>query len=234
MIKLFGFGKGLGLHDASPFVLKTHTFLRLAGLEYEAVARISNLQKAPKGKLPFIEDQGKKIADSSFIIDYLTEQYQVDLDSWLSTEQKAQAFMVARTLEEHFYWCLVWMRWVDPAGWNQICPIFFGGLPVPLKQIVPRVARAGVIKSTKAQGIGRHSRQEIHSIADKTLQHLSVFLADKVYLMGERSCSLDATGFGFLAQLILSEFESELCEMARGHDNLVDYCHRMQKELFSS
>ncbi|OZG74514.1 hypothetical protein BTA51_05810 [Hahella sp. CCB-MM4] len=232
MITLYGFGKGMGTLDPSPFVLKTHTYLRLAKLEYQVVNRIGNLQKAPKGKLPFADIDGKRIADSSFIIEYLTDHYQITLDDWLTEEQKALAFLVSKALEEHFYWCLVWMRWVDPAGWEQISRVFFGGLPFPLRALVPLVARSGVVKASKSQGIGRHNRDEILKIAEKTLRYLSVFLADKAYMMGDKPCSLDATGYGFLAQTILTEFDSDVCEMARQHENLVAYCRRMQEEFF--
>ncbi len=233
MITLYGFGKGMGVLDPSPFVLKTHTYLRMAKLDYKVVNRIDNLQKAPKGKLPFIEVEGQRIADSSFIIDHLIDRYQITLDDWLSEEQKALAFLLSKALEEHLYWCMVWMRWVDPAGWEQTSRVFFGKLPLPLRLVVPRVARSGVIKACKAQGTGRHLRQEILNISERTLKYLAVFLADKSYMLGDKPCSLDATGYGFLAQLILTEFNSEVCDMARQHDNLVAYCHRMQNEFFT-
>ncbi len=45
MIKLYGFDQGQGVQDPSPFVLKVHTFLRLAELEYETVITEATLQK---------------------------------------------------------------------------------------------------------------------------------------------------------------------------------------------
>ncbi len=101
MIKLYGFDQGQGVQDPSPFVLKVHTFLRLAELEYETVNHFSNLQKAPKGKLPFIEVDGQRIADSCFIVDYMTGQYHLHLDHWLSEDQKTAAYFVRKTIEEH-------------------------------------------------------------------------------------------------------------------------------------
>ncbi|MBX9811968.1 MAG: glutathione S-transferase N-terminal domain-containing protein [Burkholderiales bacterium] len=44
--------------------------LRMAGLPYEC-PRGANHMRAPKGKLPYIEDNGRLIADSTFVIDYL-------------------------------------------------------------------------------------------------------------------------------------------------------------------
>ncbi|VAW41850.1 hypothetical protein MNBD_GAMMA01-1867, partial [hydrothermal vent metagenome] len=48
MIKLFGFGKNLGLIDASPFVAKVHLLLKIANLEYKTISSPKNLGKAPK------------------------------------------------------------------------------------------------------------------------------------------------------------------------------------------
>ncbi len=61
MIRLYGFGSASGLPDFSPFVLKTMLLLRLAGLDY--VVDHSGLQRAPKGKLPYIDDDGVIVAD---------------------------------------------------------------------------------------------------------------------------------------------------------------------------
>jgi len=38
-------------------------------------------QDAPYGKLPYIEDDGKTIADSSLIVEYLKQYHDLDADS---------------------------------------------------------------------------------------------------------------------------------------------------------
>ena len=65
MITLFGFGPAFGLPDASPFVTKVEILLKMAGLPYRTDA--TGFSKAPKGKLPYIDDDGARIADSTFI-----------------------------------------------------------------------------------------------------------------------------------------------------------------------
>lgn len=51
----------MGLPDGSPFVMKAMALLQIAGLAYRT--RRDAPFKAPKGKLPFIDDDGEKIAD---------------------------------------------------------------------------------------------------------------------------------------------------------------------------
>ena len=71
MIKLYKFGPIGDICDPSPFCVKVEAYLRMTNQPYETVSGAQYLRKAPKRKLPYIEDNGKIIADSSFILNYL-------------------------------------------------------------------------------------------------------------------------------------------------------------------
>jgi glutathione S-transferase len=71
-IKLFQFPRMFGIPNVSPFCCKLETWLRIAKVPYEVVDT-PDPRKGPKGKLPFIEDGGVRIADSSLIVDYLVK-----------------------------------------------------------------------------------------------------------------------------------------------------------------
>ena len=111
MITLYGFGKCFNVMDASPFVVKVDLFMRMANIPCQVKYGAKYLKKSPKGKLPFINDNGTVVADSDAIITYLTKQYQVTLDAELTPEQKAQAHLITKSLDEGLYWCLVYSRW---------------------------------------------------------------------------------------------------------------------------
>jgi len=100
MIKLYQFSPAFGLPNASPFCMKLETWLRMAGLSYEC-PRGADLRKSPKGKMPYIEDGGKTVADSSLIIDYLTKKYSVTLDAHLTPRERGEALALQRLFEEH-------------------------------------------------------------------------------------------------------------------------------------
>ena len=57
-----------------------------------------------KGKTPFIINDGKEIADSQLIIEYLNKEKGVDLNAHLTEEQKAIAWAYQMMVEEHLYW----------------------------------------------------------------------------------------------------------------------------------
>lgn len=233
MITLYGFGTRFGLPDPSPFVLKVDAFLRINELPFERKNGLPFLRQSPKGKLPFIDDQGQTVADSSFIFDHLRSAYKLSIDDWLSDEQKAIAYLVSKSIDENFYWCLIHGRWMREESWPIVKRELFAKLPFPMRAIVPHVVRKGVKESLFKHGMGRHTDDEIHEIARKSLTSFSDLLGDKPYVFGDQPCSLDATLYGFLAQVILPNIDTSMTKLARSYPNLVNYCERIQKKYYS-
>jgi glutathione S-transferase len=105
-IKLFQFPRRFGIPNVSPFCCKLETWLRIARIPYEVVDT-PDPRTGPKGKLPFIEDAGVRIADSSLIVDHLVRTRGVDPDARLDASQREIALLVQRTLEEHYAFVLL-------------------------------------------------------------------------------------------------------------------------------
>lgn len=232
MIKLYGFGPAFGIVDASPFVVKVDLFLRINDIEFEIVAGNQYVQKAPKGKLPFIEDQGAVIGDSAFILDHLSKQHGVDMDSWLSESQRASAYLITKSLEENFYWCRVYSNWVDNNNWPISREAFFGSLPTPVNYIVAPIVRRGVTKQLKAQGIARHSDTEILDIGKRSLDAISNLLGEQETMFGNRISSLDIAVYAMIATLCLENRESELGNLVKGYANLNAFAHRIHDQYY--
>ena len=89
----------------------------MTGLPY--AVDIGSLNKVPKGKLPYVIDDGEAIGDSTFIRWHLEKKYNIDFDRELSTEQRGVAWSVEKMLEEHLYWALVHARWMDNANFDK-------------------------------------------------------------------------------------------------------------------
>ena len=111
MITLNGFGPAFGLPDPSPFVTKVEVLLKMAGLEFRTAA--NGLRRAPKRKLPYIDDGGTIIADSTFIRWHIEEKYGFDFHRDLPSEERAVAWAFEKMAEEHLYWAIVHSRWMD-------------------------------------------------------------------------------------------------------------------------
>lgn len=232
MIKLYSFGPSLNVPDPSPFVLKVNLLLTVSKQPFEVLSGTQYLQKAPKGKLPYIEDNDKTVTDSFFIEKYLKDTYKFDVNSHLSTEQKAISHLACASLEERLYWCIVYFRWVYQSNWEITKPTFFGGMPFPLNKIVPNIARKGMIKAMHGHGIGRHSEAEILQIAQAQLQAISDLIGDKEYFFNNKLCLLDITSYAMLAQILLSNMPSPLVELTKEYSNLVAFCERIHSAYY--
>lgn len=231
MITLHQFPPALGLPNASPFCLKLELYLRMANLPYRNRYTL-NLQQAPKGKLPWIDDDGTRVSDSGLIVDYLERKHGGLLDRGLTAQQKATALAIRRLIEEHLYWAVLYTRWIEDEGWPITREGFFGSLKWPLSVIVPKVARSGLRKELHGHGMGRHSREDIHALGIADIEALSALLGDRPWFLGDKPSSVDACATGFLANLLMVPLETPLKAAATSHGNLVAYCRRAAKTYF--
>ncbi len=225
MVTLYSFGPAFGLPDPSPFVTKAEMLLKLADIPYRKDT--SGFRKAPKGKLPYIEDEGKIVADSTFIRWHIEKKYKFDFDAGLSPEERGVTWAIEKLLEDNLYWVAVQWRWLDDANFARGPALFFRKIPWPIRPVIETLVRRKVKQSLHAHGMGRHTLNEQLSIATKTFDALAAILADKPYLMGAKPCGADATFFAFMASALCSHFETPLRTAAEAHKNLVQYVERM-------
>lgn len=232
MVNLYSFGEGLGVIDSSPFVVKVDAFLRMAHIEFTHVPSLNNLKQAPKGKLPFIVIGDQTIADSQQIIDYFQSDEKTNLDKHLSEQQRAQCYLLSKSLEENLYNILMYSRWCRDDTWPIIRDTFFSTLPMPIRQILPAMLRRKTKKGLYDQGIARHSDQELQIMMRKNMQALSNLLTDSQYFFGDRPCSFDASAFGFLTAFISVNIDNPFNTIAREYRNLVDFCHTIEQKYY--
>lgn len=230
MITLYTFGPFFGLPDPSPFVMKAMVLLKLANLEYREDR--GGFRRAPKGKLPYIDDDGTIVADSTLIRFHIEEKYRIDFDGGLDPKQRAVAWAVEKMCDEHLYWAVVVVRWLDDANFAKGPTRFFDSVPWPLRPIVERLVRRKVAAAAWAQGFARHTPAERNKLAIRDIDALATLLGDKAFLMGEAPCAADATVFPFVAHVLLPIFETPLLEAARAHLNLVAYRDRLMRAYF--
>jgi glutathione S-transferase len=230
MITLFGFGAGFGLPEISPFVTKTEIQLKMAGLAYRKERAMP--PASPKGQLPYIEDEGERIADSTFIRAHIERKYGFDFDAGLDRDARAQAWAFERMIEHHVYWALVGARWVDPENFAKGPAHFFDGAPEDRREQLRENAQFRVAENYLLSGLGRHAPDEDVALAMRSILALSVQLGDKPYLMADRPVGVDATAFGALAGILTPFFASRLRAEVEKFDNLTAYVERMMRNYY--
>lgn len=231
MITLFQYQPAFGLPNASPFCMKVEVFLRMANLEYHTKT-INDPSKAPNAKLPYIEDEAETIPDSAFIIQYLTSKHGLTLNADYTPAQLAQGDAVVKMLEEHYYWSLVYSRWMDERFWPKTKKAFFGNLPTPLQLFVPAVARGKVKTQLYQQGTSRHSEDKIYQLGIDDINTVDAVLHDKDYIVGSVPCVHDATVYAFLANALYPEADTPLKLHIKKKPKLIAYCERMRTRYF--
>lgn len=227
MIVLYQFPPLFGLPNASPFCQKLECFLRMAGLPYRTAPRI-DLAAAPKGKAPWVEDDGAVIGDSALIIRHLERKHGLDLEQGLSPAARAAGQAFGVMLEERTYFVMVHDRWLDNANWPIVRDRFLGELPPPVQEQV----RARQREKLAAQGLGAHSAEEMHALAATDIDALAAWLGDQPFFMGAAPSKIDATVHAFVCNFLGGPFTTPLEGATRRHPNLVAYNERMLARYF--
>ncbi|MCI0699322.1 glutathione S-transferase family protein [candidate division KSB1 bacterium] len=230
MITLYTFGPYFGLPDGSPFVTKAMILLKFAGLPYEE--NRNGYGRAPKGKLPYIDDDGVTVADSTFIRFHIEKKYGFDFDIGLTPEQKAAAWAIEKMCEEHLYFAALGARWLDEVNFAKGPVQYFKGLPLPLRMIMPRLLRRKIKKTLELQGLGRHTQAEQDELAIADIDAIAAMLGEKAFLMGGQPCGADASVFSFVAQALIPIFVTPTRTAAEKHQNLTGYRDRVLRQYF--
>lgn len=230
MITVWQFAPALGVPNASPFCMKLLVWLRLAGLEYQVRSTVP--MRAPLGKLPYVEDGGRRIADSGCIIEELSRSHGVDLDARLDPRTRAIAHACTRMVEEHLYWSLLYSRWLDPASWPALKQAFFGTLPPGARDALAALVRRKVRRDARGHGLSLHPPGEIYRRGAQDIDALAALLAEQPCMMGAEPVNLDATVYAFLANCWEVPLDTPLKAAVGRHANLVAYCGRMKMKYF--
>ena len=229
-IKLFQFPRMFAIPNLSPFCCKLETWLRIARIPYEVVDT-PDPRKGPKGKLPFIEDAGLRIGDTSLIVDYLAKTRGVDLDGHLDASQRAIALLVQRTLEEHFAFVILYTHFIRADGWRHT-RASFNSVPAVARTLVASMARGHMRKILRLQGVLRHSDEEIIESAVRDWRAVLAVMGDGPFFFGNEPTGVDAIVFAALATTVLTPIESPIADFLRSQPACIAYAERMRVRFF--
>jgi glutathione S-transferase len=230
MITVYGSIPGFGLPEISPYVTKTEVQLQIAGLSYRTAPAAPF--DSPKGQLPFIEDDGEVIADSTFIRVHIERKYGVDLDEGLNVRERAEAWAIERMIENHLGYAIGYSRWLIPQNFQKAYGVFVAHAPEADRPAMAEALFDRIRASHLAQGMARHTPDEVVELGARSLAVLALLLDDTPCLYGSQPCGVDAIAFAMLASLLTPHFDSPLRRRAMRHDSLVSYVDRMMARFY--
>jgi glutathione S-transferase len=230
MIKLFQFPRLFAIPNLSPFCCKLETWLRITGVPYEVIDT-PDPRKGPKGKLPFIDDGGARIADTTLIVDHLVKTRGVDPDARLGSSERAIALLVQRTLEEHYAFVLAYTHLVREDGVRHT-RARFDSVPAIVRPLVARTVLGQIKKILWYQGILRHSEKDMFELALRDWRAVLSVMSDGPFFFGDEPTGIDAIVFGVLATTVLTPVESPIRDFLRSKPALVTYAERMRSRFF--
>ncbi len=228
MLTLFSYPDLCGVADNNPFGLKVYAFLKLCRLPFRH-EHIFDASKAPRGQLPYLADDDQIIGDSDAIIDHLIEKYALAIDDQLTSGQRNTHLLVRRTLDD-LYWVMSFSRWKDERYWPLFRDIILRSHPGVTVEAL-ETAREYNFKRYYYQGIGRYEPDQAYARGIADLGVLASLLSESEYLFGAKPGSIDATIYGFIANIYFYEIDTPLKKFLTSQENLVTHCRSIHAAL---
>ena len=101
----------------------------MAKLPYKKfIVTAQSFELAPKGKIPFIEYQGKLIGDVFLIIEMFKQQEGIDLDANLTSVEQSISLAFRSTSEDNTYWGAAEIGYGIAENWQGYRPMIARGL----------------------------------------------------------------------------------------------------------
>jgi glutathione S-transferase len=230
MLTLYSYPELFGVADNNGYGLKVFAFLKLAGVPFKH-EHIFDASKAPRGQLPYIDDDGEIVGDSDTIIAHVTRTRGLTLDAALTTAQRDLSHLIDRMLDD-LYWVMSYSRWKDEQFW----PLFRAAL---LREHAS-VTDEGLIKAREFnfqryhfQGIGRYTPEAAYARGLADLKVLADLIPADGYVHGPKPTSIDAGIYGFIANIYFYEIDTPLRQFVLAHANIVRHCRTIHDAVMA-
>uniref|UniRef100_A0A914XCK9 Glutathione S-transferase n=1 Tax=Plectus sambesii TaxID=2011161 RepID=A0A914XCK9_9BILA len=233
MVRLYQFPRNAHIPNMSPFCLKLETFLRHAGIKHEAICSLDNWKKGKEGKFPWIELNGQPYHDSDFIMQKLTNHFKLDhLEADLTDEQKGTTRAVLKMVEQSLFETALYNRFME----NLETFLTVGRVKIPMKSLLMPFVKYFLHRKIHTRmegvGLGRHTREEIYSIAKTDVKALSQLLGDKQFFFGDKPHNIDIIVWSVLAESYYMPWDNMIKGYIKDSKNLDGFMGRMKQHFW--
>lgn len=232
VVYLYQAGEGWGLPNISPFCIKLELFFKIYDIPYEV--KSYNPFFAPRKKMPYIQWNGSWISDTETIIDYLSHEFSIDMDSKLSLEQKRFSHSIRRMLEDGTYFTLLYNRWLVEENWKNVKKTYFGNMPFLFRDLFAYTLRKQVRGMCYAQGISRYSSNEIQKIVGQDINTLVHFMTGETSYFKEGISRIDLTVFSIMASIMMTDLPVNFIDQFKNNKKIINYLEFYMGKYFSA
>lgn len=189
---------GLASHQSySPFCLKAHRALRAAGLPYTSrhADRPDAHKLSPTDQVPVLLVDGRVVADSTHILEEVLALAPGRLDA------RPEAWLWEELADTALNGFVVAARWADDDNWPRTREAYFGGIPAPLRGLIGRKLRAGVLRTLVARDVWRAGPVACWARLERLLDQLDARAPERGYWCGPALSVADVALFAQLHSL---------------------------------
>jgi glutathione S-transferase len=175
--------------DISPFCRKVRKALRLKSISYCIVDYNGMLapraaRLAASGKLPVLEWDGQRVADSSLICEFLDKQVPTPPLYPTNRRDAALARLLEDWADESLYFFEIHFRAAYPSATEKATELLCAGRPGWERHIVGPLFRRGLNRRLQAHGFGSWSNAHIENWFSGHLENLAAWLDGRDWLVG--------------------------------------------------
>jgi len=228
MLTLYSYPALFGIADNNGYGLKVYTFLKLTGVSFRH-EHIFDASKAPRSQLPYIVDGDDIVGDSETILAYVTQKYRLTIDAALTPAQRTMNLLITRMLDD-LYWVMSYSRWKDERYWHAFRDA--------LLREHPSLTEEGLAKTQEFnskryyyKGIGRYDPRSAMARGLADLEALANLIPLNDYLHSASPTSIDASIYGFIANIYFYDIDTPLKQFVSTHDNVVRHCLAMHEAV---
>lgn len=224
MLTLYSYPGLFGVADNNRYGLKVYAFLRLTGVPFRH-EHVVDASHAPRGQLPYVDDDGEIVGDSETILAHLVRRHRLTIDAALTRTERDRNLLITRLLDD-LYWVMSYSRWKDDRYW----PAFRDAM----SREHPSLGEATLVRAREYnaqryhfQGIGRYQPDDAmaRGLADPGV--LARVVPATGYVHGAQPTSMDAGIYGFVANIFFYDIDTPLKRFVVAHEPLVRHCRAM-------
>ena len=228
MLTLYSYPGLFGVADNNGYGLKVYAFLRLAGVPFRH-EHIVDTSQAPRGQLPYVDDDGEIIGDSETILAHLVRKRGLTIDAGLSEAERDRNVLIARLLDD-LYWVMSYSRWKDDRYWPAFRDAMLREHPGLTEATLQR-AREYNAQRYHFQGIGRYEPDDAMARGLADLGVLARAIPATGWVHGPQPTSIDAGIYGFVANIFFYDIDTPLKRFVVAHDHLVRHCRAVHSAI---